>query len=146
MADAYEVVKRWVPQGATVYDPWFNDGSCADVMRAAFGGCTVVHENRDALTWFPERCDVIVGNPPFSAKYFWLQWLIDTGKPFAVLLPMSTLVALPLRAVRGHEGLQLVLASRRICYARPQGRVRPAFDSCWICMGLDMRAGVQWGP
>lgn len=142
---AYELIKPFVPTHVTLYDPWFDDGACAAVMREVFDTCTVIHEDRDALTWTPHH-DVIVGNPPFSNKYFWLQWLLDSGKPWAVILPMTTLVALKFHALRGRDRIQVVLPSRRIHYERGGKVVKGcAFDSVFITAGLDLPRDIVWG-
>ncbi|MGH6610444.1 MAG: hypothetical protein ACRECQ_09315, partial [Burkholderiaceae bacterium] len=122
--------------GWTVWDPWHCVGSCADRMRSVFGGgVTVIHENKDCTTWRPDF-DVLVGNSPFSNKTTWLRWALDTGRPFALLLPLELLVSLQFRTIPGFDELQVLLPCRRIGYERDGERRRAHFESAWICRGL----------
>ncbi len=141
---AYELIAPFVPPGATLWDPFYNTGRCADTLRAVFPDSTVIHENRDALSWSPD-CDVIVCNPPFSAKYDWLQWLLDGRRAFAVLLPMATLSAAKFAALRGHDTVQLVIPSKRLHYERDGAVVKGcSFESVWVTRGLALPRDVVW--
>ena len=46
----------------------------------------------DFLNWTPEynEFDCIITNPPFSLKQEFLQRCYEIGKPFALLLPLTT--------------------------------------------------------
>lgn len=39
----------------------------------------------------PKECDLIISNPPFSIQFEILNRLFELDKPFAMLLPLSTL-------------------------------------------------------
>src|SRR3990167_662084 len=51
---------------------------------------TDILSGQDFLHWNPEKFDVIITNPPFSLKQQFLERCYNLGKPFALLLPLTT--------------------------------------------------------
>jgi hypothetical protein len=96
-------------------------------------GHSVVWEDRDYFAWQPEHWDIQVTNPPFSKKADWLRRANDLGKPYAILLPVTSLGS---RACQ----LQLLDASilllpRRIDFT---GKKAPWFATAWYCRHLPL--------
>lgn len=52
---------------------------------------TDIHSGKDFLNYEPRDYDCIITNPPFSLKQEFLERAYCLGKPFAFLLPLTTL-------------------------------------------------------
>ena len=110
---AYEVIKPFIPNDITIYDPFYFNGKCKQYMEEVFSTCVIIHENKDAFSWFPV-CDMIITNPPFSNKYEVLNWLIEQDKPFCCLLPLETITTKKFRNVPKFDELQFIIKAGRI--------------------------------
>jgi len=91
----------------------------------------VISEDRDFFAWEPKKWDYMVTNPPFSLKARWLERANFLGKPYAILLPVTTL---------GSRNCQLQLTNcdilflpRRIDFT---GKGAPWFSVAWYTKGL----------
>jgi hypothetical protein len=141
---AYSIIQSLVPTSIRIYDPFYCDGKCKKYMEEVFPTCSIIHEDKDAFTWVPDF-DMIITNPPFSNKYYILQWLIDTGKPFACLLPMSCLLTKKFFAIRGHDEFQIIFSNERIKYEyKGEEAGRANFESVWCCYRFNLPKDVLW--
>ncbi len=82
---------------------------------------------------FPEVADILVTNPPFSKKIQWLAKAREDGKPFALLLPITTLGVR--RAHPSLHDIEIVLLKKRIDFT---GKGRPWFSVAWFTWGLEL--------
>ncbi len=82
---------------------------------------------------FPEVADIMVTNPPFSKKIQWLAKAREEAKPFALLLPITTLGVR--RAHPSLYGVELIFLKRRIDFT---GKGRPWFSVAWFTWGLKL--------
>ena len=142
---AYKLIQPFVPKGITIYDPFFHDGSCADKMRMVFS-CEVIHEDKDAFTWFPDNADMIITNPPFSIKYKVLDWLMKRDLPFMCLLPLNTISTLKYSKVPNYDKIQYITATTRIKYDRPNTNGCANFESAWLCYKTNLPKDIMLLP
>ncbi len=76
----------------TIWDPFYNDGSCKSLMEKCFPNSKIIHENKDFFKEIiSKQYDVIISNPPFSKKKEIIDILIKNGKPFILLMQLDTL-------------------------------------------------------
>jgi len=94
---------------------------------------TSVKRNFDFLTDIPDfDFDVIITNPPYSLKTEFLKKCYELGKPFALLLPITTLEGVERGKLFRKYGIEVLVFDRRINY--DDGRVW--FNSSWFCWKL----------
>jgi hypothetical protein len=134
---AYKMIEPFVPKGITLYDPFYNTGSCAEKMREVFD-CKVIHEDKDAFSWFPTDVDMIITNPPFSIKYKVLEWLMEKDLPFMCLLPFNTLTTIKYSNVPNYDKIQYITSTTRIQYDRPNINSNSNFESAWFCYKINL--------
>ena len=140
---AFDDIAQFAPAARVVWDPFYGDGAAEQRLQRAFPNSMVVHEDRDAFTWMPDDCDLIITNPPFSQKQKVLRWLVDTGKPFAVLLPSGTLWTRWFRGMPEFPEFQYVVSSVP-SYSfefHKDGAIRKdgAWFTClWMCYRFDL--------
>jgi len=99
-----------------VWQPFYYDGICCRHLEE-LGFNSVVHVRADFFKKvedpaFMQKVDVIWDNPPYTdqvTKEEVLRALVKCGKPFCVLMPISTLHAQFLRDVLDTSKLQVIL-------------------------------------
>ena len=96
-------------------------------------GFRVIDEKRDFLTVLPFDCDVIMTNPPFSKKAQFIARCMEIGKPWALLLPVTTL---GVRACQKNlHNAEIVFLPKRIDFT---GKKAPWFAVAWFTWGLNI--------
>ena len=98
---------------------------------------TDVLTGHDFLNWQPERFDCIITNPPFSLKQKFLERCYELGKPFALLLPLTTFETEKRQKLFSKYGLEVIFFDKRINFETPSGRGSGSwFASAWFTWGL----------
>lgn len=121
-------------------------GNLSSALRQ--GGYTVASSDiltgEDFLTWEPRYWDCIVTNPPYSLKQKFLARAYHLGKPFAFLLPLTTLETQERQAMFRVHGVEIVLFDRRVNFEIPPGVIpdhrhlksKSWFATAWFTNGL----------
>lgn len=93
----------------------------------------------DFLRWEPEHYDCIITNPPYSLKQKFLIRAYQLGKPFALLLPLTTLETKARQDLFKNYGVEIILFDRRINFHQPSGKESKAwFATAWFTNGLNI--------
>ena len=131
----------YLPDGARIWECASGEGWIARELEQH--GHTVISTDwqtgHDFFNYEPDNYDVIVTNPPYSLKYKWLERCYQLGKPFALLVPFTTIAAggaLKLYRRHGWEELRL---TKRINFSMPNTGFRNAgaqFPVLWLCWRL----------
>lgn len=88
---------------------------------------------KDFLKWKPEKFDCIITNPPYSIKQQFLQRCYELGKPFALLLPLTTFETSKRQELFKKYGLEVIFFDKRINFEIPSGNVsRSWFCTAWF--------------
>jgi hypothetical protein len=90
--------------------------------------------------------DCAISNPPFSIKERFLGRCYHLGKPFALLMPITTFDAVDRRTLMKAHGVEVVLPPRRTNFETPNhernlkiGKKTSAwFYSAWFTWGLNI--------
>lgn len=97
---------------------------------------TDILQGYDFLKWKPEKFDCIVTNPPYSLRYEFLERAYELGKPFAMLMTLTTLEGKRQKLFREY-GIELLLLDKRINFETPSGKGSGAwFPVAWFCWKL----------
>jgi 23S rRNA G2445 N2-methylase RlmL len=110
---------------------------------AKLGYKVIGEENMDFLDQKPdENFDFILTNPPYTKKDAFLKRAYELGKPFAFLLPLTTLDSKFRRKLFATNGVEIVLLPNRVKFTTPSGKVGGAwFAVAWFCG--NMKIGKQ---
>ena len=104
----------------------------------------VCNDNHDFLkddpTW---PYDWMITNPPYSLKAKWLKRANELGKPWAFLLPVTTLGVRACQKELDHEDVSVVFMPKRIDFT---GKKAPWFAVAWFTRGLAMGEGQMVFP
>ena len=122
---------KYLPKGGTIWETAPGTGELARIIRNQ--GWKVVTAKKDYFAWQPKTWDIQVTNPPFSKKANWLRRANDLGKPYAILLPVTTLGS---RACQLElDGSQVLFLPKRIDFT---GKRAPWFAVAWFTRGLNL--------
>ena len=78
--------------GKVIWDPFFNDGAVLSVLKKSFPESKIIHKDEDFFKVNKKKkYDIIISNPPFSQKKEILEVLVDSKKPFCLVLPLDVL-------------------------------------------------------
>lgn len=134
--------KEWI-----VWEPACGKGNLLKAFSeygyTAFG--TDILEGNDFLTSNiarPPMCiewDCIITNPPFSLKQEFLERCYKLGKPFALLLPLTTFEGKRRQELFKKYGLEVILFDKRINFETPSGHGGGSwFATAWFTNGLNI--------
>lgn len=85
---------------------------------------------QDFRMWQPDNFDCIITNPPYKYKQDFLSRAYMIGKPFAFLLPLTTLETGARQRLFEKYGLEIILFDRRINFETPN---KVEKSSSWFC-------------
>jgi len=114
--------------------------SC-ELMRLGYevvSSDTLYSPNQDFLSWQPDKWDCIVTNPPFSLKQQFLERSYSLGKPFALLLPLTTFETGKRQRLFRNNGVEVIFFDRRINFVTPNkvNKSSAWFATAWFTWGL----------
>ncbi len=94
---------------------------------------------QDFLVWHPEtHYDCIITNPPYSLKDEFLKRCYLLERPFALLLPLTTLEEKRQRWLEKY-GIEIILLDRRINFETPSGKGSGVWlATAWFTNGLEI--------
>lgn len=134
IADHFAVYKT-----QRVWMPFYYDGACAEHLRS-LGFTDVVHDDVDFFerakdARFMKSVDLIWDNPPYSTqstKEAVLTAIAATGKPFALLLPVSIVHVPFVRPLVPMDCVQLIFPKQAWVSKQDGGELGFKY-LCWFC-------------
>ena len=84
------------------------------------------------------KWDCIITNPPFSLKQPFLERCYRLGKPFALLLPLTTFETAKRQKLFKEYGLEVILFDKRVNFETPNNVANSSswFATAWFTHGL----------
>lgn len=83
--------------------------------------------------------DCIVTNPPYSLKDEFIARCYALGKPFALLMPLTSLEGRKRQSLFGLHGVEMIIMERRVNFVTPSGEGGGSwFMTAWFTWGLDI--------
>lgn len=93
----------------------------------------------DFLTIPPANFDCIVTNPPYSLKQEFLERCYKLGRPFALLLPLTTFETRKRQELFDKYGVEVIFMPKRLNFETPSGKGGGSwFATAWITHGLNI--------
>ena len=100
---------------------------------------TDILSGHDFLTWKPKEFDCIITNPPYSLKEKFLERCYQLGKPFALLLPLTTFETRKRQSLFKKYGVQVIFFDKRINFETPSGNGSGSwFATAWFTNWLNL--------
>ena len=100
----------------------------------------------DFLTYKPDKFDCIITNPPFKYKQQFLERCYEIGKPFALLLPLTTLETSKRQRLMQKYGVEMILFDKRINFETPNKVEKSAswFATAWFTNWLNIGTQISY--
>lgn len=106
---------------------------------------TDILNGHDFLTWKPEKFDCIITNPPFSLKQEFLERVYNLGKPFALLLPLTTFETKKRQNLFQKYGTEVIFFDKRINFETPDGSGGGSwFATAWFTNWLNIGTQINF--
>ena len=121
-----------LPKNALIWESAPGKRALVERLREA-GRDVTYYMGRDFFNYFPSTWDIQVTNPPFSIKHKWLERSEELRKPWALLLPVTTLGVG--RCQPYLEGCEILFFPKRIDFT---GKKAPWFAVAWFTKGLNI--------
>jgi hypothetical protein len=137
-AYALDPLVSYLDINKTIWEPYPGGGNMVTTLRNH--GFTVNnHGCPDLLTPGNNPYDYIITNPPYSIKDKVLRACYDSGKPFALLLPLTALEGKARHELYNKYGIQIILTDTRINFIPPVAKKSSSwFASAWFCHQLNL--------
>lgn len=127
----------------TIWEPFCGECNIADNLQCLNYNAVATDLNvgvdffGDAAQPYLDECDVIISNPPYSLKDTVLRRLFESGKKFAMLLPVSALGAQERQELYKNHGVGIIMLGGRVNFKCPSGEGSGAwFEVAWFTHGL----------
>ncbi len=100
----------------------------------------------DFLSETPDEFDCIITNPPFKYKQQFLERCYVLGKPFALLLPLTTLETKKRQELMKRFGIEIILFDKRINFETPNKVEKSSawFATAWFTNGLNIGKQINF--
>ena len=115
---AVKPIIKYLPRDKKIWCPFDEEWSAFYQTLNRYGFDVVrssLVEGQDFFEYEPDDYDIIVSNPPFSKKDKVLKRLYELGKPFMILLPLTSLQGQK-RYKCFSQGIQMLAFDKRIHY------------------------------
>ena len=80
--------------------------------------------------------DMIITNPPYSLKDEFLKKCYEYNKPFALLLPLTSLEGINRGKMYRENGIELLVFDRRCNFIYDNAKKSNWFNTSWFCWNL----------
>jgi len=131
---AIEPLLPFLPKSKIIYECTSNK---SDKIVSFLKGKEYNVVSSDGRDFFKDKLDIefdiIVTNPPYSKKDAFIKQCYDLKKPFALLLPVSSLQGQRRGKWFKEFGIELLVLNKRIDFT---GKGSPHFGVAWFCYGL----------
>ena len=98
---------------------------------------TTHKDNFDFLTDKPNfDFDMIITNPPYSLKDEFLKKCYEYNKPFALLLPLTSLEGINRGKMYRENGIELLVFDRRCNFIYNNAKKSNWFNTSWFCWNV----------
>ena len=131
-----KILKRnWI-----IWECCWGDGDLAKHLRK-FGFKVVGDPDEDFFT-SKRDCDIIITNPPYSNKRDFIQRAIELRKPFAFLVPITTLEGKKSMELFHDKDIQIIIPNKRINFIKEKSG--SWFAVMWLTCGLNLRKSINY--
>lgn len=104
---------------------------------------TDILQGIDFRMFEPEKYDCIITNPPYSLKDEFLERAYQLGKPFALLIPITSFEGKVRQRLFRNYGVEVILFDKRINFECPNPETTKEksgswFPTAWFTWGLNL--------
>lgn len=133
---AIEPLLEYLPKGITIWECTdYGKSNITTVLREK--GYNVIPTKKEDFNFLEDKptfdFDMIITNPPYSLKDEFLKKCYEYGKPFCLLLPITTLEGIKRGKLFRKNGIKLLVLDKRIEFV--EGKCN-WFNASWFCWNV----------
>ena len=133
-AYVWDLILKYISKEKIIYEPFYLNGRSGEYIKSK--GYSCIHENKDFFT-NEYSYDIIISNPPFSKRKEIFEKLKEINKPFALIVPLQTLVNSYFKTL--FSDVQIIIPKTRIGFIQNDVWTNRAdFDSIILTHGLNL--------
>ncbi len=118
-----------------VWAPFYNDGNLTCGFKNR------IHQQRDFFAGEPDKYDCVIDNPPYSIKKDVIERLMLNGKPFALLIPLETVIRKYFMETVT-EDFTLIIPARPYKFKGKEKTI--SVTTAWFCWGFKLGKQIIW--
>ena len=131
---AIEPLLNYIPKHVKIWECTdFGSSNITKVLRE--NGWEVISTHKDNFNFLTDTpdfdYDMIITNPPYTLKDEFIERCYSYGKPFALLLPITSLEGVKRGAMFRENGLELIVLDKRVNYMNE--KKSNWFNTSWFC-------------
>ena len=132
--EALAPLLQYLDKTLTYYDCTSNKSSnIVDFLNNNGYKCLSSNGKDFLIDKIPNKFDVILTNPPYSKKDKFIERCYNLKKPFALLLPVSSIQGQKRGNMFDANGIELLVLNKRIDFT---GKGSPHFGVAWFCKDI----------
>jgi hypothetical protein len=134
---ALEPLLLYLPKDWIIWEPCAGKGNLVRKLHQE-GYSTIKSDiltGQDFLEWEPGfPWEAIVTNPPYSIKNTIIERCYSLGRPWALLMPLTSLETLKRHTMFKDFGVEMLVLPSRVRFERPDlKKSSPWFHTAWFC-------------
>ena len=130
---------KYLPKNIKIWECTdFGSSNITKVLKEnGYQVITTHKDNFDFLTDKPNfDFDMIITNPPYSLKDEFLKKCYEYNKPFALLLPLTSLEGINRGKMYRENGIELLVFDRRCNFIYDNDKKSNWFNTSWFCWNV----------
>jgi hypothetical protein len=130
---AIEPLLEYIPKGIKIWECTdYGSSNITKVLKD--NGYEVISTHKKDFDFLIDKpdfdFDMIITNPPYSLKDSFIEKCYEYGKPFSLLLPLTSLEGIKRGRMFNENGIQLMVLDKRCDF---NGKGSCWFNTSWFC-------------
>lgn len=133
---AIKPLLKYLPKNKIIWECTdYGSSNITKVLRN--NGYKVVNTNKAEIDFIQDSVDfefdMIITNPPYSLKNEFIKRCYEYGKPFCLLLPITSLEGIERGKMFRKHGIELLVFDRRCNFIYDNAKKSNWFNTSWFC-------------
>lgn len=133
---AIKPLLKYLPQNITIWE--CTDNGSSNIGKVLMrGGYKIISTHKETFDFLCDKpdfdFDMIITNPPYSLKDEFISKCYEYGKPFCLLLPITSLEGIERGKMYRKNGIELLVFDRRCNFIYDNAKKSNWFNTSWFC-------------
>ena len=130
---------KYLPKNIKIWECTdFGSSNITKVLKE--NGYQVITTHKDNFEFLIDKpdfnFDMIITNPPYSLKDEFIKKCYEYNKPFALLLPLTSLEGINRGKMYRENGIELLVFDRRCNFIYDNAKKSNWFNTSWFCWNV----------
>ena len=133
---AVKPLLKYLPKNITIWECTdYGKSNITKILRG--GGYSVLSTHKDNFNFLTDTpdfdFDMIITNPPYSLKDEFIKKCYEYGKPFCLLLPLTSLEGIKRGEMFRQKGISVLVFDKRCNFIYNDSKKNNWFNTSWFC-------------